>query len=176
MLILSCKEKRKVDFIELKEIVDDALDKSLILPDSLYLYTPFQSYILDSIGIANASIKIYSQIDATCDVCIGKINNWRGFSERLNHPEIPIILIIESHDDFQNIKAYCESGEIGEFPFPFFFNAKDHIANINEFMKESEELNTVLTDKNDQILMVGNPIHSKELEKLYFKEIEKRIK
>lgn len=42
-------------------------------------------------------------------------------------------------------------------------------------MKEHEHFETVLTDKNDNILALGNPVLLKNIKDLYFKEIQKKL-
>ena len=40
-------------------------------------------------------------------------------------------------------------------------------------MKESQHLKTVLTDKENRILLFGNPIRSQKIKELYIKEIRR---
>jgi len=43
-------------------------------------------------------------------------------------------------------------------------------------MKKADDFKTVLTDKNNKILLMGDPVRSKEMRELYIKEIRKRMK
>ena len=45
----------------------------------------------------------------------------------------------------------------------------------NKFMKESPHFETILTDRENNILLLGNPIRSKEMKAMYLKEIKKQI-
>ena len=43
-------------------------------------------------------------------------------------------------------------------------------------MEKSDNFKTVLTDRNNNILLMGNPILSKGMKDLYINEIEKRLR
>jgi hypothetical protein len=69
-----------------------------------------------------------------------------------------------------------EKGEIKSFSYPFFFDVKRDFFKQNKFMKESPQFETVLTDRENNILVLGNPIRSKKIKDLYLDEILKRMK
>jgi hypothetical protein len=45
----------------------------------------------------------------------------------------------------------------------------------NQFMGKAQDFNTVLTDKENNILLLGNPLRSKEMRNIYLMEIIKRM-
>ena len=51
----------------------------------------------------------------------------------------------------------------------------DSLYNKNSLPFDIKTLQTFLLNSNNEIILVGNPIYSEELEKLYKREIEKRI-
>ncbi len=175
--LISCKnDKNNEKIISLKSIIDSNIGKELIIPDSIIIYKPFLNYAMDSVKMFNAEIKIYSRINTSCSTCFENFELWENFHKQLEGKKIPILLICESNDDFEMIKYVCESGGVSSFPYPFILDIKNSFYTKNKFMKESEHFETVLTDKNNTILLLGSPIHSKEIEELYLKEIHKRIK
>jgi hypothetical protein len=174
-IIISCKDKEYNKNVEtLKSIVNSNLGKTIIIPDSLQLYKPFSQYIADSSEIKNAKIKIYSQINASCGTCIGYITKWESLSLELKKYNIPVILICQSDDDFELLRFFCESKKIMTFSYPFFIDIESEFLNSNPFMKKSDNFKTVLTDENNTILLMGDPILSAEMKNLYLKEIKKR--
>ncbi len=42
-------------------------------------------------------------------------------------------------------------------------------------MKNSESFKTVLTDMDNKILLMGNPIANERIKEMYLKEIKKRV-
>ena len=176
-IITACKNKDQVEKIEsLKSVVENSLGKKLMIPDSLQVYSPFKNYIADSTAVLNSDYKIYSKLNASCGSCISHINLWNDLASEFRKYKVPIILICDSDDQFELIHYFCESGKIKDFGYPFFLDKKNEFAKINKFMMTDKNFETVLTDKNNTILLMGNPMASKGIKELYLKEIQKRIK
>lgn len=178
-MFISCKreqmENEKVKLF--KNIIKVNLGKKLVIPKDLQLYTPFNHNSTDSIKLANSSLKLYSLINSSCSTCLEEINKWDSFASKLKKYKIPVILICKSDkDNFELLKYLCETNKIKKFSYPFFLDLKDGYVNKNPFMNASGDFETVLTDRDNSILLIGNPLHSEEIKQLYLKEIQKRIK
>ena len=174
--ILSCQNKKKQEKeAYLKSVIENCLGKKLTIPDSLRIYAPFHDYLADSVLISSAKYKIYSHISASCPTCIRNIKLWNNIIPDFERFKVPVILICGSSDNFELFYYMHETGEINSFFYPFFFDIKNNFIKQNKFMKESPHFETVLTDKENNILLLGNPIHSKEMRDLYLKEIQKGI-
>ena len=173
---LSCQNKKiQKKEVYLKSVIENCLGKKLTIPDSLRIYAPFHDYLADSVLISNAKYKIYSHISASCPTCIRDIKLWNNIIPDFERFKVPVILICGSSDNFELFYYMYETGEINSFSYPFFLDIKDNYTKQNKFMKESQQFETVLTDKENNILLLGNPVRSKEMHYLYLKEIQKRI-
>lgn len=175
--IISCKEKKlnSVKIKSLESVVETTLNKKLNIPDSLGVYAPFSKYIANESNILNSEFRIYSRVDASCGTCIGDINTWYELIPEFSRYKVPIILICSSDDNFELIKYFCETGAITNFGYPFFLDQNNEFVRNNKFMATDKSFETVLTDQNNNILAVGNPVHSKGIKKIYLNEILKRI-
>ena len=175
-LLMFCKkEKTSSEVVALKSIINQTLGKKLNLPNELELYEPFSEFIIDSSEIANSKLKIYTHINASCESCISKIKLWNSLAPTFSEYKIKIIIICSSKDNFELINHLIKSGEVEDFAFPLFFDLENKYLNLNGFMNEVEQFETVLTDTENNILLMGNPIYSNEMKDLYLKEIQKRI-
>lgn len=171
--ISSCKGKKEnKEILSLKNVVNNTIGKKLILPDSLEIYTPFTNYVSDSSEVFNSRYKVFSRIDASCGTCIGSVSSWSKLRSEFQRYNVPVVLIFHSDDRFELLKYYCESGQIENFPFPFFLDKKNIFVEINKFMEENKSFETVLTDADNTILLIGNPIYSEEVKKMYINEIK----
>ncbi|MEN6457037.1 MAG: hypothetical protein ABFD10_22520 [Prolixibacteraceae bacterium] len=159
----------------IESLVQNCLGRKLLLPDSLVVYSPFNQYFMDSLEITRAYLKVYSYINASCPTCIEDISSWNEITPLFNKNNVPVVLVCGSKDNFELIKYFHETGVINEFSFPLFFDINQQYLVKNNFMKESQHLQTVLVDGENNILLLGNPIHSMRIKKLYSKEIKKRI-
>ncbi|MDO5981578.1 hypothetical protein [Flavivirga spongiicola] len=174
LCLISCQSKQKKKNISKHEsIINTALGTRLKLPIDLSTYDYLNNYKSDSISTLNSKFKIYSRIDGSCGTCIDFINKWSDLSYKLNEYDTSIILMCHSEDNFELIKYLGESGKIKKFQYPLFFDKKNEFIKLNSFMKEHKHFETVLTDKDNYILAVGNPIISKDIGDLYIKEINK---
>lgn len=171
--ILSCKKKQNTSKVDsFKVVIDNSLGKKLIISDSLELYQPFPSSIKNK-EVLNPKLKIYSHIDASCGTCIESLKAWSNLIPKFKMKNVEVILICTSDNKFELLKYYFESKEIANFSHPLFLDHNNDILNQNEFMLESKNFETVLTDVNDTILLLGNPNFSTKIKDLYFNEIKK---
>jgi hypothetical protein len=178
LFLICCKRNNNASNIDtLKTIIEKAIGNKLILPKDLELYQPFTNYELDSLQIKNANLKIYKVINASCGNCVNNVNRWNLFSKELDKYGVPVILVFRSTDNFELLKNIITNmNEINSFPYPFFLDNENKFVKSNSFMTESDSFMTVLTDKNNSILLIGNPLNSQEIKELYLKEIQKRLK
>lgn len=178
IVIVSCISCNKIQkhkrLTELKSIGEPNIGKKLILPNSLQVYNPFLGSISDSIAISNANYKIYTYINASCGTCVLKISLWEGLIPEFKKHNVPIILICGSDDRFELLKYLCESEGVKIFSYPFFLDKENEFTNKNKFITEAKDFNTVLTDKDNAIILFGNPIHSNKIKDMYLKEIQKK--
>ncbi len=171
--IISCKKKQNnVEVDSYKTIINNSLGKKLFIPDSLELYTHSPSSITRK-EIFNSELKIYSHIDASCGTCIESLKTWDRAIPEFNKKNVQVILICTSNNKFELLKYFFESKEIKGFSHPLFLDYKNDFKEKNKFMAESKNFETVLTDKDDNILLIGNPNFLAKIKELYFKEIEK---
>lgn len=174
---ISCeKSEAEVQQAALKKIIDENLGKELKLPKDLNAYTPFTNYKADSTQIAQADLKIYSHVNTSCGTCVQNIAKWNNLAQRFSQYNVPVILVCTSKDNFELIRFLCETKEIKSFPYPFFLDPKKDFIDNNAFMRKNDHLETVLTDKNGNILVMGNPTYAESLLKVYESEIQKRLK
>lgn len=176
IIVLSCKnEQRELEtnsLPHLNDLVNKNIGKRFIISDSLTIYSPFTNYLLDSAKVANSKFKIYSHINVSCPTCIEEIKLWNNLALEFSKYDTPVILIFGTKDDFEFIKYLCESGGIKNFPYPFFMDNIGEYNTLNEFMRESSDSETILTNQENIISLIGNPLHSKEVKDLYIKEIQ----
>ncbi|SMO92862.1 Redoxin [Flavobacterium resistens] len=174
----SCMKKdenlNKINAIKL--LAENTIGKKIFLPKKIIIYKPFGSYLKDSINISKSELKVYAYINASCSTCLNNIKLWDKFALEIKDYGVPVILILQSYDEFELFKYLCEKREIKKFPYPFFFDQENSFVKNNKFMIENETFRSVLTDKENNIIMVGNPFISEGMKKLYIKEIKRRRK
>lgn len=166
-LVVSCKnDAQKAQGKKVKQA------KKIILPDNLVVYNPFDKPSPDHVETERGSLRIYSFVDASCPSCITNIKNWDKISTEFSRLDVQVILIFQSNDNFELFKYLCESKDIPEFKFPFFFDVKDNFFLLNPTLNPAPNNHTVLTDPNNNILEWGDPTLSLLNEQSYFVAIK----
>jgi hypothetical protein len=173
LFFISCNSTSSKEIKELNTIIANNIGKEVNIPNHLQIYKPFKNYILDSAGMFNSNFKIYSYVNASCGTCVSSINEWKHIILEFNNQYVSVILIFKSDDNFELLKYLCETGEIREFPYPFFFDKNKEFPKINSFILKHKHLQTILVDENNKILLLGNPIQSSKIKELYMKTLNK---
>jgi len=172
-LFTSCDKTKKSEKADLfKNTIANNLGRNLSIPEDLKLYKPFPPYASDSTSIAASEFKLYTRINTSCSSCMEKISQWEDFARNIRDFNVVLILVCESKDNFEFLKYNCESGSIKNFPFPFFLDEKTKYTAENSFMAVSPHFETVLTDVNNKILLIGNPISSEKTYGIYINELQ----
>jgi len=136
-------------------------------PDSIVVYKPFALSASDSTAIDHSALKIYSFIDASCSTCLSSINNWKLASAEMKPYGIPVILMIQSEDNYELLKYLCEKKNIDKFPFPFYLDVKNQFFVYNKFLSQDRNGHTVLIDRDNNILASGDITLSKKTREEY---------
>lgn len=174
LCFISCKQsqKKKQQINDLKTVVNNTISTTLQLPKALKVYAPFQNYLKDSLAISNADFKIYTAVDASCGACIKKIRKWATLAEELKSANVAIILLCHGeHGRFVLLEHLCETEKLITFPYPFFLDLEGSYTDNNAFMDKNASFETVLTDKTNRILALGNPIYSEGIKALFLKMV-----
>lgn len=171
--IVSCSSTNKKEAKELNVTIANNIGKEINIPNDLQMYTPFTNYISDSVQMFNSEFRIYSYINASCGTCVNSIKEWKQIVSEFSHRHVSVILIFKSDDNFELLKYLCEKGEVKNFPYPFFFDRHKKFPELNAFILKHKHLQTILVDKNNKILLFGNPIRSNEIKDLYLRVFKK---
>ncbi len=136
------------------------------------MYLPF--YENDSISqedfdqyYRNQPLKIVDYLNGDCSMCFDKLDFWKKFLNdlALNHCKIPILIYSNSFCKEQLLENIN-----GMWPYPWIFDEK------NQFLKDNELIDplyqTMLLDKDNKVLIIGNPRHNDALKSLYIKTIQ----
>lgn len=172
LTLFSCENENDEKVKEFRYIVKENLGSKLIIPSDLQIYKPFSNYLQDSLEMSNSKFKVYSIINASCGTCIDNMKRWEEFSSNLLKSEVVVILIFKSDDNFELLKYACEKGIIREFPYPFFLDPNNMFMQQNKFMKRNKHFETCLTDANNRIILLGNPLYNENIKELYIKQIK----
>ncbi|MBS1592594.1 MAG: hypothetical protein JST07_10870 [Bacteroidetes bacterium] len=170
-LILSCNTDTENPTRD-KEELSFPFSSTRINLDSLTEYNPFNISTKEITPKPYYTIITY--INVSCSVCIAEIDKWNEFFDTASNGNLQIKLIFYSEDKFEYIKYLSETNGIKKFPFPFYLDNKETFAIKNPIFKDKTVDKTILINKNGNIVLIGNPLHSKEIESKYLNKIQQK--
>ena len=148
------------------KIIASWSQKEFILPDSLIFYY-FDRDSTEKQFCKNLnSIKIIAFINGSCPDCILELNKWYSFIEETKNYNLKYLFVVY-YFDFMQFKSYLSEVHFEE---PFILDKKNHIFEINNFPEE-KKFHCVLLDRQNKIILIGNPILSQSLKELYLEQI-----
>ena len=163
--VVSCEESEKE---RLNRLVREWEGKEILFP----AHSTFTIQGKDTVDFdfKNADYKIVTYIDSIgCTSCKLQLHNWKKLMEQvetLSDRTVAFVyyFCINKKKDLQSLT------KADEFKHPVCFDDKDSFNKLNKFPTDVS-FQTFLLDKKNKVLAIGNPVHNKEVEKLYLEVV-----
>lgn len=164
-LIVSCRNN-KMHSINME--VKHWLGKEVYLPKLSDMRTLERNSISSPL---EKRVKIMTIINASCGTCIEEFKKWNDFMKTTDTTLVGYVFLLYSNDDlmtFENTNA-----NYLQFPYPYFNDKENEVIEKNGFNIEQKDYNTFLLNKENEIVLVGNPIYNNSISDLYLKEVSR---
>lgn len=163
---LSCS-KQKSD-TELLQLVKEWHGKEIRFPDSP-IFTLYGKDTVDY-SIPQSTYKILVYVDSTgCIDCKLQLQKWQELIEYTNsisNGKIPFLFFFHPKD----YEELCQFFKRDLFDIPTCIDFKGELNKLNNF-PHLPQFHTLLLDKDNKVVVIGNPIHSVDIRSLYIKQI-----
>lgn len=165
LVVVSCEESEKE---RLNRLVKEWEGKEILFPTN----STFTIQGKDTVDFdfKDADYKIVTYIDSIgCTSCKLQLHNWKKLMERvesLSDKTVAFVyyFCINKKRDLQSLT------KADGFKHPVCFDDKDLFNKLNRFPTDVS-FQTFLLDKENKVLAIGNPVHNKEVEKLYLEVV-----
>lgn len=143
--------------------------RKIIFPDSLQFFRLREG--ADSNQILKSDVKLITYINGECSLCMEELKHWKKFvKDYPKNKSLQLIIVIRSAD-FKYLD-YMVSKEKGNYTILYdkynrFFETND--LPFDKFYQ------TMLLNKENQVITVGSPIYSKYLVKPYHDKADSLI-
>jgi hypothetical protein len=100
-------------------------------------------------------------INGTCGFCLDKLPYWKEYlitNNLMEKSDLSLMFILYS--DNYKLFEFVNNAKIN-FPLQFLYDSTDSYRRLNN-IEFGSELNTVLINKNNEILYSGNPLNNDE--------------
>jgi hypothetical protein len=153
---------------------NDSVVEKIILPDTIQIYSSVQKCLLKQENFSKGNrLTVYSYINVSCSSCFQYIDKWNENLSFFIRNNVPVIFICYSKDNFELVKYLSENEKIN-FPFPYIFDTNDKFSQQNPLFKQGHPYQTVLVNKNNEILIFGDPTSSATIMDQYVTVINKK--
>jgi len=140
----------------IQQVVAEWREKQILFPSGI----PCQSFGRDTdcINPSNPNYKILLYVDSTgCSSCRLKLSEWKRIiaeSDSLFSREVDFLFFFQpkKHDETELQSLFRQNG----FRYPVFIDTKNEIFELNKFPSQTD-YQCFLLDKDNKVLMIGNP-------------------
>jgi hypothetical protein len=166
LLILTCKEKNKIR-IEAQQVVKEWTGKEIRFPDDFQCIMSVKD-TLSSVcqSLMNAEYKILLYVDSTgCSNCRLRLVQWRNMIEEadsLFNDKLSFLFFFQPKNREEMMYLFVRDN----FNYPAFIDENNKINRLNHF-PEKMEYQCFLLDRNNKVLMIGNPSLNLKIWELY---------
>lgn len=167
LCIVSC-QKGKNDKDEIIRLVTEWQGKEIVFPNKIV----FTRYFTDTVDyqIPDADYKVLVYVDSVgCTSCRLKLGQWKSFineTDSLTAGNIPFLFFF-GQGDYKEINYLLKRDQ---FDLPICLDQDDRLNKLNKFPADMN-FQTFLLDKENKVVVIGNPINNLAVRDLYLKQI-----
>ena len=154
MLTISCSNSKKDNKL-FEQDVNYWINKKLLIPKN-------DSNLEDH--------KIVNYVNGTCPKCVTNLKSWNPLIDELDSRGVSVSLLffIYSHDYDLTEKILNSINFKGKV----VFDKKNAFCNSNGLSSFEDTFHTFLLDKDNKVILVGNPILNEQIKELYINVLE----
>lgn len=169
--LLSCGKQKSDN--ELLPIVKEWYGKEVKFPDRP-VFTLYGKDTVDYSIPQSSSYKVLVYVDSTgCVDCKLQLQKWQElikYTNSISNGEIPFLFFFFPKD----YKELCQFFKRDLFDLPVCIDFDGELNKLNHF-PTFPQFHTLLLDKDNKVVVIGNPVHSTDIRSLYMKEISKNM-
>lgn len=166
LFLFSCQDKKKN---EIKRLVSEWQGKEIIFPDTM-VFTIFGTDTVNYEIPSNTNYKVLIYVDSIgCTSCKLQLSQWKkmiNYTDSITRKKLPYLFFFHSKD-------YKETHYLlkrDNFDLPVCIDKQDILNKTNRF-PNNIMFQTFLLDKNNKVVVIGNPIHNLAVKDLYIKRV-----
>lgn len=123
-----------------------------------------------------SELKLIAYTDSTgCLSCrINKMNMWIPFLKYAEMYDGRLKFYFIYHPTL-DIRILRDAMMLNPIDYPVIIDEKGSFEKLNPHLPKDEIFHTFLLDENNNVILVGNPLYNKEIEKLFYKKTQELL-
>ena len=171
LLGVACSDRKRQFSEEIKVLQSKAIQ----LPSQGLVMR--KGKVLSNFDISNKALKLVVYADSVgCTACaINHIDSWSSFidyAEQFNEQ-------LRFYFIFSPVKRELQSTELmisnTMFDYPILLDTLNEFEKLNPHLPKNRVLHTFLLDENNNVILVGNPLHNKKIKEMFYRIVEDRL-
>ena len=166
IFLSACQDKQK-EIITL--LVKEWQGKQILFPENM-VFTRFASDTTNFV-IPTSDYKVLVFVDSIgCTSCKLQLSRWKEFiryTDSISQKNIPFLFFFQFDDQWEIHSLLIREN----FDKPICLDRSD--SQLNHFPKDIR-FQVFLLDKNNKVVVIGNPVHNPNVKELYLEEISRK--
>ena len=168
IFLSACQDKQK-EIITL--LVKEWQGKQILFPENM-VFTRFASDTTNFV-IPTSDYKVLVFVDSIgCTSCKLQLSRWKEFiryTDSISQKNIPFLFFFQFDDQWEIHSLLIREN----FDKPICLDRSDSLNQHNHFPKDIR-FQVFLLDKNNKVVVIGNPVHNPNVKELYLEEISRK--
>lgn len=168
IFLSACQDKQK-EIITL--LVKEWQGKQILFPENM-VFTRFASDTTNFV-IPTSDYKVLVFVDSIgCTSCKLQLSRWKEFiryTDSISQKNIPFLFFFQFDDQWEIHSLLIRVN----FDKPICLDRSDSLNQLNHFPKDIR-FQVFLLDKNNKVVVIGNPVHNPNVKELYLEEISRK--
>ena len=168
IFLSACQDKQK-EIITL--FVKEWQGKQILFPENM-VFTRFASDTTNFV-IPTSDYKVLVFVDSIgCTSCKLQLSRWKEFiryTDSISQKNIPFLFFFQFDDQWEIHSLLIREN----FDKPICLDRSDSLNQLNHFPKDIR-FQVFLLDKNNKVVVIGNPVHNPNVKELYLEEISRK--
>lgn len=168
IFLSACQDKQK-EIITL--LVKEWQGKQILFPENM-VFTRFASDTTNFV-IPTSDYKVLVFVDSIgCTSCKLQLSRWKEFiryTDSISQKNIPFLFFFQFDDQWEIHSLLIREN----FDKPICLDRSDSLNQLNHFPKDIR-FQIFLLDKNNKVVVIGNPVHNPNVKELYLEEISRK--
>ena len=170
LLFISCSNNS-----EIKKDLEMLQSKSITIPTDIKTLVGGKDTVVNSFMESELKLIIYSDSSACSSCAIQKMYLWDSFIEDAEKYQGRLkfyFLFSPTENDLTTVNLALRTNM---FDYPVFIDSAGTFAKENPHLPKKPQLHTFLLDKDNKVILVGNPLNNPKIEEMFYKMVEERL-
>ncbi|GHU83897.1 hypothetical protein FACS189415_7270 [Bacteroidia bacterium] len=168
LFLVSCHSADKKKKEEITRLVTEWQGKEIVFPKDI-IFTRFATDTVDY-QVSESEYKVLIYVDSVgCTSCKLQLLKWKeliAYTDSLTNGSVPFLFFFHPKD----IRELRYLFKIDEFDLPICIDTEDELIRLNRF-PVNMTFQTFLLNRDNEVVVIGNPIHNLSVKDLYLKQI-----